>query len=76
MAILKIEIELSDGSAIDGASERLVESLLAEGVERKKTQRIRLSAEEILLRWRDRDESGGCTLTLERQFGELHLTLV
>ena len=49
--------------------------LAAEGVARTETQRIRLSAEEILLRWRDRDASGACRMTLRRMFGDLHLEI-
>jgi len=76
MFVLKKEINLGDAGTIDNISEDLVEALTTEGIDRGRTQRIRLSLEEVLLRWRESDPLGGCVITLKRQFGNLHLEVI
>lgn len=76
MIILEKQFQLQDAMSIDTASEELEDILACEGVDRKQILRIKLSAEEVLLRWRDSDEHGNCRMYLEKKFGSLYLEIV
>jgi len=76
MIILEKELQLGDEACIDETSEKLGELLAIEGVDRKQVMRIRLSVEEVFLRWRDVDADGVCTLYIEKKFGGIHLEVL
>ena len=63
-------------ASIDEIAEKLDEYLTALKLENKNRLRIRLSLEEMLLKWRDRfGEEAACTLRMYKQFGRPRLTL-
>ncbi|MCL2218964.1 MAG: dicarboxylate/amino acid:cation symporter [Chitinispirillia bacterium] len=76
MIILEKELCLKDEAAIDEASEQLAQMLGNEGVDRRQVMRIRLSAEEVFLRWRDTGAAGVCTVYIEKKFGGIQLEIV
>lgn len=60
---------------IDRMSERFREVLDAQGIERKECLRLRLSLEEILLNWLEKNEGAEIRLFVEGKRGKLHITM-
>lgn len=64
MIIFERHFQLQNEVSIDEASELLDELMTAEQLDRKQILRLRLSVEEVMLRWRDSDKSGVCKIIL------------
>ena len=60
---------------VDRMSERFREVLDAQGIERKECLRLRLSLEEILLNWMEKNEGAEIRLFVEGKRGKLHITM-
>ncbi len=69
------KIKLRDNSSVDEVSEQITEFLTAEKIDRKYVLRIKLSIEEVLLRWRDNHETGECKIILNKKRGSIDLAL-
>lgn len=76
MIIFEKHFQLKNDEAIDEASELLDELMTAEKLNRKQILRLKLSVEEVMLRWQKSDNSGVCKIILEKKFNNLHLEIV